>query len=418
MSYTREDLNVSSGIIEASTKRYNSEKEHYVALGDSTQGDPNKLYYDTKGNKEYSGSAITTDTVPQETTHFYGTTITNTGKAAAYVNLYLSDLTNNTNNYIGTYQPSLTHKTISSSVHLANYGQTRVYVQWSGANNWSKSGAKHYLVYTTKTGDTSFLWIDDTDNKEEEEYMIDNDYDTQNILSGKETFFVDLPVGTTKFYFAVDDGEGNWFNTTTLKPALAWYTTKTITNINAETGYYLTGVADDTTGNAQYSTFKIKGGISVKTYFDTAMINKNQHAYVTLNKDTNYTGVSASYQVAAYVDEENNSNNIAVNNNITVNANTGFVTANNSLTQGINIAYIETTITGSLGDTKKVGTFISNPSSVAATPVALNVKIPAGKFEDEEDEDFCTEPGKAEVVWYIQNASSGSVNFTNIYYTK
>ena len=177
-----------------------------------------------------------------------------------------------------------------------------------------------------------------------------------------------------------------------------WYRTNTITNVQAETGYYLTGVADDTTWNAQYATFNIPGGVSVKTCFDTVTINKNQHAYVTLNQGTNYTGASATYAVTA-------------GSNITVNGNTGYVTTTNYSGS----ATITTTIKGSLGDQTTVTTAVSNPSTLAGVPVALNVEVP-GKTTNEDNQEV---NGTAEIVWYVDNsATSGGVQFDGIYYTK
>ena len=184
-------------------------------------------------------------------------------------------------------------------------------------------------------------------------------------------------------------------NNTVTQP---WYRTNTITNIHAETGYYLTGVADDTTWNAQYNTFNIPGGISVKTYFDTMTINENQHAYVTLNQGTNMTGASASYAVTA-------------GSNISVNGNTGYVTTTNYSGS----ATITTTINGSLGDSTTVTTAVSNPSTIAGATVALNVEVP-GKTVNDDNEEV---DGTAEIVWYIDNTDgTGAVSFNNVYYTK
>ena len=376
MSYSRQKLPVSAGTVSMVTKKYKM--------------DGNKLWYDTKGNKEYVGNAIdnTTSTVNASTVQYYGTTFTNTSTAPAYVNLYLKNFTNSPTVKIGTLQPSLTDKGLSSSVHLKNQNMVRVYCQFANANNSNDSSAKRYLVYKDKTGATHNIQITSA---------IDNTNDTGNILQGTATYYVDLPVNATEFYFATD-GNNSGFNTSDNTVTQPWYRTKTITNIHSETGYYLTGVADDTTWNAQYATFNIPGGISVKTYFDTLTINKNQHAYVTLNQGTNYTGASATYAVTA-------------GSNITVNGNTGYVTTTNYSGS----ATITTTIKGSLGDTTTVTTAVSNPGTMAGVPVALNVEVP-GKTTNEDNEEV---NGTAEIVWYIDNsATSSAVQFTAIYYTK
>ena len=376
MSYSRQKLPVSAGTVSMVTKKYKM--------------DGNKLWYDTKGNKEYVGNAIdnTTSTVNASTVQYYGTTFTNTSTAPAYVNLYLKNFTNSPTVKIGTLQPSLTDKGLSSSVHLKNQNMVRVYCQFANANNWNDSSAKRYLVYKDKTGASHNIQITSA---------IDNTNDTGNILQGTATYYVDLPVNATEFYFATD-GNNSGFNTSDNTVTQPWYRTKTITNIHSETGYYLTGVADDTTWNAQYATFNIPGGISVKTYFDTLTINKNQHAYVTLNQGTNYTGASATYAVTA-------------GSNITVNGNTGYITTTNYSGS----ATITTTIKGSLGDQTTVTTAVSNPATLAGVPVALNVEVP-GKTTNEDNQEV---NGTAEIVWYVDNsATSGGVQFAGIYYTK
>lgn len=393
MSYERVDLPVSAGVITIETKRYNTEREHN-AKNNLDGGDSNKLYYDVKGNKEYGDDINGGGTIPAGTTQYFGTTFTNEGTAPAYVNLYLKEYANEPQNIIGTLQPSLTEKGVSSSVHLANKNVTRVYFQWKDTNNWSDSNAKRYVVYTTKNGSKDSIEI-----KENETFSgkIDNTKDTNNILKGVATYYADLPEQTTEFFFATD-GANSGFNEGTLAVTQPWYRTRTITNVQPEMGYYLTGVADDTTFNAQYATFAIPGGISVMTYFDTATMASGQHAYVTLNEGTNYTGVKATY--------------VSDNNNVTVNGNTGYVTAS---TVGHNLnATITTTITGSLGDTMTVQTTVTNPEKINAQ-VALNVEVP-GKTTNKNGDEV---NGTAEIVWYIDNSKgSGGVSFDSVYYTK
>lgn len=371
MSYSRQQLPVSAGEVSVVTKKYRTEN--------------NKLWYDTKGNKEYGDSVSGTTSVAAKGVQYFGTTITNTGAAPAYVNLYLKDFTNSPNVKIGTLQPSLTDKGLSSSVHLKNKNMIRVYFQYDLANNWNTTGAKKYVVYKTKGGGQTCVEITAT---------------TPTNFNNKTTYYVDLADDTTEFFFA-SDGKVGGFSTTTFEPTIPWYRTQTITHVQPEKLYYLTGVADDTTFNAQYDTRDLPGGISVKTYFDTATINKNQHAYVTLNKGTNYTGESAAYRVNT-------------GSNITVNENTGYVTTTNYSDS----ATITTTIKGSLGDETTVTTAVSNPSTLAGVPVALNVEVP-GTTTNENNE---TVNGTAEIVWYIDNSAfpetSSKVQFESIYYTK
>lgn len=369
MRYKRDDLPVSAGTVSLVTKKYLTEN--------------NRLKYDEKGNKKYVGEAISGDTVSNKTTQYYGTTITNSGTAPAYINVYLSGFTHDSKNFIGTIEPSLTHKGLSSSVHIANKSMIRVYFQWDKANNWSAPSAKNYVVYTTKSGEKGCVEFDKTNN-----VIIGS-----ALLKNVTTYYADLPDNTTEFYFATD-GAQSGFNTETLEVTQAWYRTKTITNVHAETGYYLTGYADDTTWNAQYVSFGIPGGVSVKTYFDTATISAGQNAYITLAQGTNYTGASATYEVNS--------------GNVTVNRNTGFVTANSSFGVG-STAVVTTTIHGALGDTTSFDTTITNPSTVSAATVALNVKVD-GATEDG--------AGTAEIVWYIKNDSGNDCVFNDIYYTK
>ena len=376
MSYYRENLPVSSGTVELVTKKYRTEN--------------NKLFYDEKGNKEYDGSTLTSGSVANGATQYYGTTITNSGTAPAYVNLYLQNFSHHPDNYIGTIAPSLTHKGISSTVHIANSNMVRVYFQVKDTNNWKDANAKKYIVYKTKTG-SSYAYKQIT-------AQINNSADSGNILNSVATSYVDLPGDATEFYFATD-GNNSGFNTSDCSVTQNWYRTNTITNIQAEVGYYLTGVADDTTWRAQYATFPIPGGISVKTYFNTATIAAGQNAYITLTEGTNYTGKSAAYTTTS--------------SDLTANGNTGLVTAKSSFTKGKN-ATVTTTITGSLGDTTTVSTNVTNPTTIPAAAVALNVKVP-GKTQNDEG---VWVNGTAEIVWYIANSSGADCSFNSIYYTK
>lgn len=378
LRYEKSNLPVSAGSISVSTKEYKMDPNN-----------PDKVFYDEKGNKQYQGSALTAGSVSAGATQYYGTTFTNSGSAPAYVNLYLNGFTHNPKNLIGTTAPNLTERGVSSTVHLTNKNMVRVYCQFENANDWNHESANRYVVYKTKTGSSNCIEITNE---------IDNNNDSNNILSGKETYYVDLPDDTMEFYFATDGHKGG-FSTDTLTVTQPWYRTRTITSVKPETGYYLTGFSDDTTWNAQYVTFSIPGGISVMTYFDTAVMSSGQHTYVTLNNGVNYTGASAVYTVPQ-------------NSLVSVNGNTGYVTAGNSF--GVeSTATITTTITGSLGDSTTVTTAVSNPSTVNA-PVSLNVEIPAGTFEN----GVLQKAGTAEVVWYIKNNSSATCNFASVYYTK
>lgn len=374
MRYKKDALPVSAGSITMVTKKYRT--------------DDNELYYDEKGNKEYDGGALTTATVARSKTQYFGTTFTNTGAAPAYVNLYLKDFTNNPLNFIGTLAPSLTYKGISSSVHLANKNFIRVYFQVKDANIWSDSSYNKFVVCKKKTGDSEVKSTTGT---------ISNSNDKNNILGGVSTIYFDLPENTTEFFFAISTSSSP--SASDLTNAESWYRTKTITDVQAEKGYYLTGVADDTTFNAQYATFNIPGGVSVKTYFNTATMAAGQKAYVTLVNGTNFTGDKATYASS--------------NSKVTINSNTGLATAASSMTTG-STATITTTITGSLGDTTTVTTAVSNPSTLTGAAVSTNIEIP-GKTQDEDGNDV---NGTAEVVWYIENGSTDSCEFTSIYYTK
>ena len=398
MSYSRQKLPLSAGTVSMVTKKYRM--------------DGNKLWYDTKGNKEYAKDQqgnvlpdVNSDSVAASTVQYYGTKFTNTSASPAYVNLYLKDFLNSPTVKIGTLQPSLTDKGLSSSVHLANKNIIRVYFQCDLANNWNDSNAKKYVVYKTKDGTQSCVEI-----TTQTPTNLSNSY-TYNNLTNTKTYYVDLAANTTEFYFA-SDGNKSGFDVATLTPSIAWYRTQTITNVQSEMCYFLTGVADDTTYNAQYATKAVPGGVSVKTYFDTATINKNQHAYVTLNKGTNYTGASATYALTEAKDEGNNAleiSNNSVADVISINTNAGMITTASGFDTDYT-AEVTTTITGSLGDTTTVTTAVSNPGTIAGVPVALNVKVPGGTQ---------AEPGTAEIVWYIDNsATSSAVSFNSVYYTK
>lgn len=398
MLYERNKLPVSAGDVSIVTKRYNNEYEH----NNNNSGDANKLYYDTKGNKEYSGDPLDNagDTIGEGTTHFYGTTIKNTDSSPAYVNLYISEFTNDTNSFIGTLQPSLTHKGLSSSVHLANKSKIRVYFQWNKANkSWNENGAKTYVVSELSDGTKTVTEFDTENDK-----LVN-----KTELSNVTTYYADLADNAVSFYFATDAGNPDNINNETGVVKKAWYRTKTITNVQPEMGYYLTNSTDDTTWNAQYASFNVSGGVSVKTCFDTLSINKNQHAYLTLSRGTNFTGNTVSYsltKVKNNEDEELPIVNNAVSGVINLNANTGFVTTGDNFDTGFT-AEITTTITGNLGDTITVKTDVVNQDKISAAPVALNVMVPGGSEDN---------PGTAEIVWYIKSLTG--CTFSKIYSTK
>lgn len=392
MNYTRKDLPVSSGTIKMETKKYYMQDEHRDG-----NGDENSVYYDTKGNKEYNGGAITSGSVAAGKSQYYGTTFTNTGTAPAYVNLYLSNFTNGASYYIGTTAPSLTHKGISSSVHLANNRVVRVYFQWDKAGSrWTSSYATRYVVCNTPNG------------KKVISISTSNVLKNKSALKNVDTYYVDLEKDTTSFYFATNgktsSSEASGINTTDGSVTSSWYRTKTITDIQAEKGYYLTGETDDTTWNAAYTTFDISGGLSVMKQFDNATMNAGQKAYVTLTEGIHFTGASATYKVQS-------------GSNITVNENTGLITTGSGFGSESS-AVIRTTIKSSLGDTKTIDTTITNPKNLSAATVSMNIEIPGKTTETDDDGNTVTTNGKAEVVWYVRNEGSSACTFDSIYYTK
>ena len=378
MSYEREELPVSAGTISMSTKKYR-------------MSSANAVYYDIKGNKEYTGNAITSDTVAANNSQYYGTTITNSAVSPAYVNLYLQSFTNNNNFFIGTMEPSLRNKGVSSSVHLKNKNAVRVYFQWKNANNWKENNAKTYVVYKTKSGSTDYKQLTNHITAGASGSALRA---KQTELLGDsitDTYYADLADDTTSFYFATDANKSG-FDTSTKETTLKWYRTNTITNVQAERGYYLTGYADDTTFHAQMNSFEIPGGISVMKYFDKAEINQGQKTYVSLTKGIHYTGSSVSYSVTSG------------STYISVNSGSGLMTGKTDMTTSQS-AQVTTTITGSLGDTKAITTTVRRPGTVDAMPLAMNIKVPANE--------------STLVVWYVRNESpSVACTFDSIYYTK
>lgn len=375
MQYTRSNLPVSSGSVTMTTKKYVM--------------DGNEVYYDTKGNKEYDGEAIDGEiTVDAGKTQYFGTTFTNKGESSAFVNQYLKNVTNLSNVFIGTTAPSLTEKGFSSTVHLANNNKIRVYFQWDKANNWNDSGAKVYVVCNTPSGKGIHQF--DT---------VNNELKNKDELKNVTTYYIDLDKDTTSFYFATD-GNKSGFNDSTGSVSMAWYRTKLITDVQAGKGYYLTGIADDTTFNAAYTSFDIKGGLSTMKYFDTATLNENQKAYVKLDKGTHYTGASASYSASG--------------DYISVDSNSGLITT----AEGFKNGTITTTITSSLGDTTTVTTAVSNPDTLDSVAVATNIEIPKQKEIIDANENKIIKDGTALVVWYVVNKSSSPCTFEDIFYTK
>jgi hypothetical protein len=378
MSYEKEDLPVSAGTLSMTTKKYRMAND-------------NDVYYDIKGNKEFTDT-VTSGSVASSHSQYYGTTITNTADSPAYVNLYLASFNNKNGFYVGTMEPSLRDKGVSPSVHLKNKNSIRVYFQWGSANNWNANGAKTYVVYTTKSGTTGYKQMTSHITAGSSGSALRSKQ--EQILGSHitDTYYADLADNTTSFFFATD-ANASGFNTSTKTTTAKWYRTNTITNVQSERGYYLTGYADDTTFHAQYNTFSVPGGISVMKYFDKAEINQNQKTYVSLTKGIHYTGSSASYSLRS-------------GSGLTVNSGSGLVNRT-----GTSPANIQTTITGSLGDTYSYSndttfqTTVTTPGTIAAMPLAMNIKIPPNE--------------STLVVWYIRNGNgSEACTFSSIYYTK
>ena len=147
------------------------------------------------------------------------------------------------------------------------------YFQWKNANNWKENNAKTYVVYKTKSGSTDYKQLTNHITAGASGSALRA---KQTELLGDsitDTYYADLADDTTSFYFATDANKSG-FDTSTKETTLKWYRTNTITNVQAERGYYLTGYADDTTFHAQMNSFEIPGGISVMKYFDKAEINQ------------------------------------------------------------------------------------------------------------------------------------------------
>mgnify|MGYP006916053484 CR=1 FL=1 len=394
MKYKREELPVSAGTISVETKKYKMKSDKKTEEGKTPAAlDYKEVYYDNKGNKEYGDAITNGSSVSASRSQYYGTTITNSGDAPAYVNLYLQNFTNNSSFYVGTLEPSLRDKNAASSVHIKNKNMIRVYFQWKNANDWKTSGANHYVVYKTKTN-SNWQYKAITNHLTAATAGTATRTRQNNILGSDniaDTYYVNLDDDTTQFYFATD-GNSSGFNTSDCSTTMNWYRTNIITDVQAERGYYLTGVADDTYFTAACQSFSIPGGISVMKYFDTANLNNGQKSYVSLTNGTHYTGQTASYAVTS------GTGSLSVSG-------AGLMTRT-----GASQSVVTTTITGSLGDTTTVTTTVTTPSTIAAMPLSMNIEVPEKK--DGVD-------GKAEVVWYIRNEdSSTTCTFANIYYTK
>ncbi len=398
MTYRRNNLPVSSSVSFSSNTLTMSTKEYKMASD-------NEVYYDKKGNKEYQGTAISgTQTIGAGTSQYYGTTFTNTGSAPAYVNLYLNNFLNGNNFFIGTTNPSLTDKGISSTVHLANQNIIRVYFRFAEANNWSSAGRDNTFIFATTKGSSNKTKVNLSSS-------------TENInaapTSAKAYYYADLPANTTEFYFATkggNNGVDDSGNTT-----MNWYRTKTFTDVQPEKGYYLTGYADDTYWYAECNSFTATGGLSIMKSFDKVYLNSGQKAYVNLVNGTNFTGASAKYCIGSTYSTEANA---LTNDYCSINRNTGLITATNTALPHNSTFEICTRITSSFGDTKDITTTVSNPQYVSAATVSMNIKIPGRTTEEDANGNQVTKDGTALVEWYIRNKDSVSCTFDNIYYTK
>ena len=379
MRYQRGTLPISTANVSMKTKKLQMDAN-----------DPNKLYYDSKGQKVPTDEALTSDTVnpknqagDNQYTQYYQTKFTNASTTAdAYVNFYLTDYTNEPGLYLGTIYPTITEKNQAGqpSATTKAYDKVRVYFQDRDVNGWSDTNK--YVAYTSdgttwvnKETANSPTAMGETVNKQHD--------DTSNY--DHKTWYADLPSNTQKFYF--------YSNNQISKPNDGWYRTPDINTLNPKTIYYLKGdKSEDGNNNCIYGTYQYNGLISIEKYYDTISISSGQRFKLTL-PDNWYSGNS---QTSAF---ESGSN-------ITVNSNTGYLLA----TGTVNSATVTTTITGVLGDPLTLTSNVNTPGTLDSVPVILNFKIPKAASN--------SEPTVRDVVWYIRNKGTAAGSFTGTFFTK
>ncbi|MBQ5398996.1 MAG: hypothetical protein IIU14_06145 [Ruminococcus sp.] len=374
----------------------------YAAANDITmttevlqmKSDGQNVDFDDKGDLIPTGNITTSNSINAQNNQYYRTTLTNSGSTDAMLSLYVSNISNQKNLYVGCVAPTITERGFSKygSASRAINGITRVYFQPRTAKDWSTAASIN--VVATVNGASSTVAMSHKYTTEGTQQDV-----TETITGGTSyvTWYADLPAGTTEFYFQNGD----------LNSTSDWSRTSTFYDYRPETIISLTGYTTDDDTDHRYAQHTIHSKsklINVTRYYDKVNIAAGQSVSVALNaKD--YKGMSG---VTYSVDSNHNPSNA-----ISVNENTGSISCNSDLNSD-EYATVKIKIVSSLNDVLEIPVKVTNPVTLDAVPISQNIRVPASHTENGE-----TVNGEVRVEWYIKNKEdTGHATFNGIYFTR
>lgn len=378
MKYTRSELPVS----------YDNDSISIATEVLQMKSDKKSVDFDDKGDLIPIGNITNSNTINSGNNQYYRTTLTNSGSTDAMVSLYVSNISNKKNVYVGCVAPTITERGYSEygSASRALSGITRVYFQPRSAKDWS--GATSINVVAKANGSTEIV---EMSNK----YTTSGNVEQDVTDGGNITWYADLPAGTTEFYF----------QNASMDSSMDWSRTATFYDYRPETIIYLTGLTTDNDTEHRYAQHKVETKsklINVTKYYDKVNISAGQTVSVAL-KSKDYKGLSG----VTYSMGTNPGNKISVNEN------TGVVSCNTSLGSGES-ATVNIKVVSSLNDVLEIPVTVTNPTNLDAVPISQNIRVPAKHTKNGE-----TVNGKVQVEWYIKNKEkSESAIFNGVFFTR
>ena len=313
---------------------------------------------------------------------YYRTDIVNSGTEAQSVSLFLSSLDMGVKDgsfHIGVNSPLRTYK---------SYPQSSGSVSSGTANQ--KVSADKMRIYFQQNG----LWSGKTCTI----YCDGSYYAKLNFIkndsSGGDTYYVDIPINTQKFYFTFEDSSLS-----------GWQRTKDIYTNDSNEGVSATSskvykikkeVTNDDYRNQVFEYYSINAANLVNTYTSVSL-KENENFSLNLVQGTDYVGSNIEY--------------ISSDSTVfTVNSSTGVITA---LKEGSANLTIKIT-GGTYSDVKevKIPVTVTKATGLASdaindVPIVTNVRVEAATGEGDTKKDTVVS-----IYWYIKNEGSTTLTYT------
>lgn len=371
-----------------------------------------ETYKADKFGKKTGNALSSFDSISHGTTQRYITTISNSDTTHDfYLDLEMSNISNNANVYVGTCSPVVNEKSYASraTTSLVDWDYEIIYFEPRTHYDWWKQGVNYNAPTNAYGGGISYS---DDNNTVSPTNDMNLCYSIGG--SGKYMPMQKCPTGDTvdsttyDVYRAFVTSEADdmfFFNHyyVTEDTNKEWNRTPSFSDFAEGRVYYLNGGTNSYNNkDLSYHDSFNETNLCVYRYYSTATMAIGKTANISLNKGTSeniaegeefdYTGKSVSYSVT-----ENNPTTSG--NTVCTVSQDGLITA-----KAAGTATVTTTITGEFDDTITLETKVNVPSTISQVPIVQNIKVPAGKSVD--------------VVWYVKNSdSSNSSSFSNIFYT-